>query len=107
MIPQDHNLRIAVVPDCVVPVQFDVPRTLTPERRLALAVLEDAIACLEGTPSSGYGTIRRAGVRTRLQTEAADWFASRDANYPFSFVNVCAALGLEPDWVRRGLRVRR
>ena len=103
--PQDH-LQIKIVPDCVVPVQFDVPRTFTPEQRLALAVLEDALACLRGTATLGYGNIRRAGRKTLLQTEAQDWFASHDASSLFSFINVCAALGIDHDWLRRRLRRR-
>jgi len=31
------------------------------------------------------------------------WFSEENTEWPFSFVNICAALGFEPDFIRRGL----
>jgi len=39
-----------------------------------------------------------------LYEDAVDWFSSPDRSEPFSFENVCDALRLDPDYVRRGLR---
>lgn len=68
------------------------------EARLALALIEDAILTVRATD----------GVRTarahRLATEAWGWLASRDTSQPFAFENVCDYLGLDPGWIRRGLR---
>lgn len=73
-------------------------RALTPEARLALAVLEDAI-----------GAIRRAGrtdARERdeapatLVAEAREWIASDEEDDPMAFVSVCAHLGLDAEYVR-------
>jgi hypothetical protein len=68
------------------------------EARLALAMIEDAILTVRATD----------GVRTarahRLAAEAWAWLASRDASHPFAFENVCGYLGLDPGWIRRGLR---
>jgi hypothetical protein len=55
------------------------------------AVLADALFC--------YHTQNRSLVR-----EAAAWFSSEDDRWPFAFVNVCRALGLDPASVRRALR---
>jgi hypothetical protein len=45
------------------------------------------------------------GVRSRkLFDETSQWFASRDHDWPFAFESICAALGIEPDWIRRLLR---
>jgi hypothetical protein len=64
------------------------------EVRLALAVLEDAIECLE--------TNRRIGrlnpVIVRWEVER--WVASRERRTLFAFENVCRALGLEPAIIR-------
>lgn len=86
--------------DTILPTQFSVPRCALaePERRLRLALLEDALRY--------YCTY--AGDRDRharmLYEDAADWFASDDRSEPFAFENVCDALGFDPDAIRRGLR---
>ena len=72
------------------------------ERRLMLAVLEDAIGIFlrhrSGADPRGY----------RLFAETAEWIASDDAEAPFSFLGVCDVLGFEPTCLRRGLaRCRR
>ena len=40
----------------------------------------------------------------RLAREAEEWFFSEDESWPFSFVNICEALGLDPAYIRRGIR---
>ncbi|HEV8718444.1 MAG TPA: hypothetical protein VGX03_37200 [Candidatus Binatia bacterium] len=68
------------------------------EIALRRAVLEDAIGCFQKqTVSSG----RRA---QRLAREAEAWLFANDYNWPFSFVNICAVLGLDPEYIRMGLR---
>ena len=66
------------------------------ERALMQAVLEDAVHCLAGElgPSS---------ARPTLAAEARAWFTASDPHWPFSFVNLCDALGLDADRVRRHL----
>ena len=61
---------------------------------LMLAVLEDAIQCFLST--------------NRMERDEAEaWMTMRMQNWTFSFVNVCATLGLEPSAVRKALRVMR
>ncbi|HXG52920.1 MAG TPA: hypothetical protein VNN77_16095 [candidate division Zixibacteria bacterium] len=70
---------------------------LQPEKRLVLAVLEDAVLCLRkysGCPS---------GKGRRLFQETMEWVLTDDPDWLFSFANVCEALGLDPRYVRRGL----
>jgi hypothetical protein len=62
------------------------------------AVLEDAVHCFQKTQGS---------EAARLAKEAARWFFADDQRWPFSFVNVCAALGLSAEYIRLGLRRRR
>lgn len=70
--------------------------SLSPEQRLMAAVLEDALAIRRRGP-------RATGRRARpLYAEVRRWFASDDVTWPFSFVNVCQGLGLEPTVVRSG-----
>lgn len=70
------------------------------ELRLALAVVEDAIATVRLT----------SGVRTprahRLATDAAVWLASRDTSHPYAFENLCDYLSLNAAWLRTGLRLQ-
>jgi hypothetical protein len=72
-----------------------------PERRLAAAVLEDAV-----DEYRRYATATTRRGRRRFG-EVAEWFASDDATWPFSFHNVCNALGLNPDWFRARLQRER
>jgi hypothetical protein len=45
------------------------------------------------------------GRRTqRLANEAEAWFFSENDSWPFSFVNICEALGLDPTYIRQGIR---
>lgn len=68
------------------------------EIALMRAVLEDALGCFQKqTVSSG----RRV---QRLAREAAAWLFANDYNWPFSFVNICAVLGLDPEYIRMGLK---
>lgn len=86
--------------DTVVPEQFfsEVSALGDPERRLRLAVLQDALRYYQqGAGATG----RRARM---LYEDAADWFASSDSTEPFSFVNVCDALDLDPHYIRSGLQ---
>ena len=65
-------------------------------RGLLLAVLEDAIRCLNGDGSP-------RGDRARLASEARRWIVSRDEQWPFSFENVCHWLGLPASRLRARL----
>jgi len=67
---------------------------LARERALRAAVLIDAVRCLVGA----------GGVRERRARQSAlRWLLSRDTQAPFSFYNVCEALGLDPSRLRRAL----
>jgi hypothetical protein len=70
---------------------------LEPERFLMLAVLQDAITCLEKYAAFG------SGGNKRLFDEARDWILSEDGDWLFSFNNVCEAVCLDATYVRRRL----
>src|SRR5215831_19805487 len=66
-------------------------------RALMLAVLEDALQCIE------RGRRRRTFPARRLAADAEAWVRSDRRDWPFSFVNICEVLGFEVDAVRRRL----
>lgn len=89
-------------PAAVLPVQFFCGEgarvALQPERRLMLAVLEQAVSTFQRNVSA----VGRAGRRELAEVEA--WFASDDIEWPYAFVNICHTLGLDVDALRSGLR---
>jgi hypothetical protein len=85
-------------PDSLLPPVGDVTATLQPERRLMLAILEGAV-----TDFQKYATATN-GLGRRLFAEADAWFASTAADRLVDFENICLALGLEPSFIRAGLR---
>lgn len=88
-------------PDSLLPEQFlDTFRRklqLEPEKKLMLAILEDAIACYQK-----YLFARDSKGKV-LFDEAAQWVDDRVGGGVFAFDSVCESLGLNPEYVRRGL----
>ena len=88
-------------PDSITPDQLRPPPVALaalPERRLISAILEHAVADFQRFALA-------TDVRSRrlfLETQA--WFLSDADASPFTFVSICQALGLEPTWVRGGLK---
>jgi hypothetical protein len=88
--------------DLMVPSQFfdriKVEHSAQPEKRLMLAVMEDAISTFQ---KSVRGLTRR---QRRLLRETEEWMSEADNHWPFSFENICTALDIEPAYLRRGLK---
>ena len=73
---------------------------LEPEKSLMLAVLKDAIdSFLENINA-------RTGRRKQQYKAAEKWLFQKDHAWTFSFESICAILGLDPDYIRKGLRQR-
>ncbi|MBI4482306.1 MAG: hypothetical protein HY652_05385 [Acidobacteria bacterium] len=68
-----------------------------PEKRLMLAVLEDAVACFQKHIHA------RTDAGKRMFRDAEDWILEENSRWPFSFQNICTALGLNPKYMRQGL----
>jgi len=68
------------------------------EIALMRAVLEDAVGCFQKQSVSSGRRVQR------LAKEAEEWFFAEDHHWPFSFVNICAVLGLDPEYIRLGLK---
>jgi hypothetical protein len=83
----------------VLPIQFqDIwsrSRSISAERSLALAVLQEALNDLVRYRFAA----RRRGQR--LFWEAYAWIAANDRDWPYSFVNLCDSLGLPLEATRR------
>ncbi|MFQ5849044.1 MAG: hypothetical protein ACE5JU_00490 [Candidatus Binatia bacterium] len=88
-------------PDTVLPAQYleTVRRKthLEPEKKLMLAVLEDAVACYQKYIAA------RDGKGKSLFREADEWILEENSDWLFSFDNICEALGLNPKYIREGL----
>ena len=78
--------------------QESCDRAADPRNRLMLAVLEDALVTFRRGLNSPKAEQRR------LFHEVDRWVASGDTDWPFSFENICGCLGIEPDYISRGLR---
>jgi hypothetical protein len=97
----DERFEGPLIPDAILAEQFFGPLVqLTGERRLLLAVLEDAVNCVLRLRTA-TDTKRR-----QLFKDAEAWIASRDRSWFYSFENVCLTLDLEPDYVRQGVLSR-
>jgi hypothetical protein len=71
---------------------------LEPEKALLMAILEDAVHCYRK-----YRAARDRAGRERFR-EAEQWIMEEGDDWLFSFENVCELLGLNPQYIRRGLR---
>lgn len=68
------------------------------EMALMHAILEDAIDCFRKQFISG----KRRDLR--LAREAEEWIFDESVHWPFSFINICTVLGLDPGYIRAGLK---
>lgn len=77
-------------------------RRMEPHKRLMLAVLQtvvDDCRRLAALREAGAG----AAAERRMTEEARAYVASTDRSWPFSFENLCEAMGLDADCLRREL----
>jgi hypothetical protein len=70
---------------------------LEPEKALLAALLQDAIDCFH----------KHTGARDRqgqeLLREAEQWIMTDQDGWVFSFRNVCSVLGVDAEYIRRGI----
>jgi hypothetical protein len=97
-----HDTGKLFEPDTILPTQFysifKNSQYREPERRLMVAILEDAVSCLSTD-------LHRCNPRQRKQYEEAKaWVAADDeSEWIFSFKNICEVLGMNPGYLRHGL----
>ena len=77
-------------------------RIAEPQKRLMLAVLQTVVDDCTG---SAYrrSTGQLGPVDSKAQMEASEYVASDDRSWPFSFRNICDALGLDVSYLRCGI----
>ena len=75
-------------------------RVVEPQKRLMLAVLQTVVDDHWG---SAYRRAAGRGAVTDPKSlrEASAYVASTDRSWPFSFENLCEAIGLDADYLRR------
>ena len=101
---ENTDIGYLIQSDEPTPEQWADMRTSTersPERRLLLAVLDDAIRCYIEYQDGGKVCRKRT-----LFDEAEAWiFSQRPAILSFDYV--CGELGINPEWLRQGLEAAR
>ena len=65
---------------------------------LMLAILEDAVNCYLKYAAAKE---KKAGQQFK---EAEEWIFERHSDWLFSFENICEILGIDPEYLRDGLR---
>ena len=71
---------------------------LEPEKHLLLAILEDALACYR------KNIFARTAKKQAAYRDAEEWIFATDDERFLGFETVCSVLGIEPSYLRRGLR---
>ena len=69
---------------------------LQPEKVLMLAILQDAVTCIQRYASS-------KGIRARYFRETIEWIGKDDDDWLFSFNNICDALEIDTASLRLAL----
>lgn len=97
----DDFLARILEPDVFLPSQFyganGLSRQLEGEKRLMIAILKDAVECLEKYRESlsGPGRIHYENAIEWVEDTGTDWL--------FSFTNICDLLGFDPNYMREVL----
>jgi hypothetical protein len=97
----DDFLARILEPDIFLPSQFygtrGLPRTLEGEKRLMIAILKDAVECLDKYRGTGSSS-----GQSHYQN-ALEWVQDKSTDWLFSFTNICDFLGFDPDYLREVL----
>src|SRR5437867_12297912 len=89
-------------PDALLPAQFYAAfrggSAVRGEKRLMLAVLQDALDCYQKYvfATDGHGH--------QLFTDAEAWISCEDRHWYFSFENICETLEINPAYLRHGVQ---
>jgi hypothetical protein len=89
-------------PDALLPAQFYAAfrggSAVRGEKRLMLAVLQDALDCYQkyAFAKDGHGR--------QLFADADAWVSCEDRDWYFSFENICETLEINPAYLRRGVQ---
>jgi hypothetical protein len=94
----DDFLARILEPDVFFPSQFygtgGLSRKLEGEKRLMIAILKDAVECLDK-----YRGARSSSGRSNYLNALA-WVEDKSTDWLFSFTNICDLLGFDADYMR-------
>ena len=97
----DEKIAFLFQPDTLLSAQYfeNFRRTtfLEPEKRLMLAILEDAIKCFQ------KNLLVRSGRNKRLFEKAEQWITEVSGDWIFSFETICDTLGVNPELCAPGI----
>jgi hypothetical protein len=100
----DDFLARILEPDVFLPSQFygssGLSRQLEGEKRLMIAILKDAVECLDK-----YRGTKSSSGQNQYQN-ALEWVQDPGTQWLFSFTNICDLLGFDPDYLREVLLKR-
>lgn len=84
----------------VLPVQFFTNPAWSGAKQLMAAILQDAVLVYRRERIVTRGNQTSQHYRARHVREAREWLRSEETEWPYSFLNICAALGLDAGRVR-------
>jgi hypothetical protein len=91
-------------PDTMLPFHFYGTRQLSGQmdgqKKLMLAVLQDAVECLEKYRSP------KSVIQQELYQDALNWIRDPSSDWLFCFASVCDFLGFDPAYLRQSLLER-
>jgi hypothetical protein len=92
-------------PDALLPAQFYAAfrggSSVSGEKRLMLAVLQDALDCYQKYAFAADGPGQQ------MFADASAWISDGDRSWYFSFENICEILEINPEYLRRGVTLWR
>ena len=100
----DDFLARILEPDIFLPSQFygngGLSRKLEGEKRLMIAIMKDAVECLEKYRES------RSDTGKISYQNAIEWVEDTDTDWLYSFTSICDLLGFDPRYLREQLLKR-
>ena len=89
-------------PDALLPAQFYAAfrggSGVSGEKRLMLAVLQDALDCYQ------KDAFAKDGPGQQMFADADEWINDEDRGWYFSFENICEILDINPAYLRQGVK---
>lgn len=100
---EENGVHELIAGEIVLPSQYwdeIVDPRSEPEKRLMVAVLEEAVATLLNHARSS------SELDQEVAAEARRWIASNDRSGPFTFATICDVLELETSRVRHAIQMK-
>ena len=96
--PRITHYLLSFDSDRILASQWSATPDLSGEQKLCLAILECATK-----EYLAYSHLSHRRARN-ISASCREWFFSDDTTWPFSFINVCQYLHIQPDYIRAGIQ---